>query len=65
MSQGALERALGRSKGTATHWLAGAKVPDLETAVRMRRLLGIPEEAWVSQDNPMSSDELELASGAA
>lgn len=65
MSQGALERALGRSKGTATHWLAGAKVPDLETAVRMRRLLGIPEESWIPENSRPVSEEPELASGAA
>ena len=46
MSQGALVRSLGVSKGTATHWLAGTKRPALENALAIERLLGIAATAW-------------------
>jgi len=54
MSQGALERSLSVSKGTATHWLSGSKVPELRSAVALQRLLGIPVEIWV--DPPTTPD---------
>jgi transcriptional regulator with XRE-family HTH domain len=49
MGQGALERAVGVSKGTATHWLSGAKRPDLDSAVAIERLLGVPARVWASK----------------
>lgn len=56
MSQAALERAVDASKGLATRWLAGDRVPDLKFAVAIERLLGVPVCAWVDAGTSASTE---------
>jgi len=46
MKQTALERTLNVSVGTASRWLAGKKCPDVNHAVEIERMFGIPVSAW-------------------
>ena len=46
LNQSELERQLGVSVGTANRWLSGEKRPDLDSAMAIRDLLGVPVDAW-------------------
>lgn len=46
-SQGDLARELNTGTGTVSRWLTGSRLPDLDMAVRIERLLGVAPSLWV------------------
>jgi transcriptional regulator with XRE-family HTH domain len=41
-----LARRLGTTPSAVTHWLCGRRVPSLESALRLRDIIGVPVTAW-------------------
>ncbi len=46
-SQSDLARELETETGSVSRWMTGSRVPSLEMAVRMKKLLGVPVEFWI------------------
>lgn len=44
-----LERAINIANGTVCRWLSAEKRPDLDSAVAVEKLLGVPVDAWAEE----------------
>lgn len=44
-----LERAINIANGTVCRWLSAEKRPDLDSAVAVEKLLGVPVDSWAEE----------------
>lgn len=49
-SQRSLEKRLGVSGGIVSRWLAGERTPNLDSALMLEDMLGIPVRVWSTVD---------------
>lgn len=65
-SQEDLRRSVHVARGVVGRWLYGDRLPDLASATKLQRLLGIPIEAWsAGPTEPFSLPQDDVYPGAA
>ena len=50
ITQRKVERDLDVASGLVTRWLKGTRKPDIDAAVALERMFGIPPAAWTVED---------------